>query len=153
MYNFSDQTFKTLTKHGWFPSRNLQDLKEISDALEENGYRVLKSGLAFYSSFGGIEMYVPHSVVPGNTKRVSFDIKEEIKGFFAVWVTEHYEKMSDSPLTIIGASNEYFQLLINEQNQIYAGFDDMFCLVGNSVEEAMEVLCTGKPFINLTEDE
>jgi hypothetical protein len=51
MYNFSDQTFKTLTKHGWFPSRNLQDLKEISDTLEENGYRVLKSDLAFYGHF------------------------------------------------------------------------------------------------------
>jgi hypothetical protein len=42
-------------------------------------------------------------------------------------------------------------LLMDENGQVYAGYDEYMILVGNSGAEAIEALCTGRTLIEIPE--
>lgn len=143
MTELSKQTVECLNRAGWNPNRAI-DTSEFEASLRAAGFVVSDAVLNFLKEYGGLRITYPHFKVANTQDDMHFDVSVVVRHVLPV-VVDAYAKVLGKDLCPIGeASQGYMVLLMDEQGQVYAGYDDFFVYVGSSGVAAIEALCSGK---------
>lgn len=106
--------------------------------------------LAFARSFGGIRL--EHRTYDGSAPDFShFDACMATRRFDKTWVTDDYEKLAKEKLILVGQGySGHLTFLIGDQGGFYGGYDDYFCRIGKTVEDALTRILLGSTFDKLS---
>lgn len=148
-YTFDERVKNILFKNGWSPERQINIEKYIS-VLNDNGYSINQHARKFLINLGGL--CVKHEAY-SNTEETDISEFNPIKpvGWLDPrWVEEYYQKLAKISLCLVGVGfSEHMVFLVSEKGALYGGYDDYFCLIGNSIEEGLLNLFYGHKFISI----
>ena len=143
MTEFSAKTLNLLRRAGWHEKYECKDLHRYLRALEEAGYTVYPVVEAFLRRYGGL--YIPDT----NYQPFHFDAIFAASGISINNVKLLYNPRVNTQLCVIGEA--YVVLMMGPNGKVYLGYDDFMALVGNSGEDAIEAICTGRDMTEIPE--
>lgn len=149
-YQFDEKLTSALERCGWHPKRKVKTSHYASD-WKKDGYQIFRQALEFAESFGGITLLHP-AYSGGASDESCFDPSAATRRLDRAWVVEDYERLAKEILVPVGQG--YFghlTYLIGNRGGFYGGFDDYFCKIGASVEEAMVRIIFNKEFNKLSD--
>lgn len=153
MSNFSKKTLDLLRHAGWKEDWKAAHLNEYQQILTDEGFELSDTVTQFLTRFGGLLVEHPHAQLPEETEHFHFEVIKAVEGIDPDWVKEDYSERVGKPLCIIGeAFNRYMVLAMSPDGQVYAGFDGTLVHVGQSGEDAIEALCTGRELEQVADD-
>lgn len=143
MTELSKQTAECLNRSGWDRSR-VMDTSGFEASLRAAGFNVLDAAMSFLKEYGGLRIRYPHAKVIGLEDEMHLDPSIAATHIQPVAV-EAYSKILGKELCPVGeAARGYLVLLMDEEGQVYAAYDDFLARVGASGLGAIEVLCSGQ---------
>lgn len=148
MQYLSEDIQNKLIKNGWYKERKVNIL-DTEYEWKKDGYTVFDSAVIFLESFNNLK--ITHKAY-GTTERdySIFNSLKAIKGIDPGWILEDYCLKVDTNLLPIGLGySEHLTYLIDPLYNFYAGYDDYFCQIGNSVNDFFENIFYRKKFIAL----
>jgi len=147
-YQFSDELISILERSGWSSMRKVRTNQYVSD-WKRDGYKVFQQALDFSASFG--EIRLAHPAYAGSAFDESyFDPSAATRRLDRAWVIEDYEGLAMEQLIPVGQGySGHLNYLIGDRGGFYGGYDDYFCRIGKTVEEAIEKILLGKNFERL----
>jgi len=152
MYKFSEKALTLLRKAGWSQNWEATHFSEYQKILTEEKFELSDAVTLFLKRFGGLLVKHPHAKLPSETEYFHFDVTKAVKGVDSDWVKDDYSERVGQPLCIIGeAFNRYMVLAMSPDGEVYAGFDSTLVHVGQSGEEAIENLCSGRELEKIPE--
>lgn len=139
MERFSNKVTKILQDGGWSENR-VVDTGKFEEALKKEGFQVFPSVINFLKGFGGLRFNDPGAEPPA-VSNFHF-VAEESAGGQAPYVKKHYSSVLGAELCVVGeAADNYMLLMMDERGRFFAGYEDEFMYLGDSVVEAIEALC------------
>lgn len=135
-FQFSNSTLSQLREAGWTEGYKY-DVQFAIQALAGDGFTVHTVVIDFLSNFGELEI----NVVYQKNKSFHFSATSAADMIFAERVEYLYEKRLGKKLCVIGAFSGYMTLMMDEEGQVYGGYEEEFFFVGKSGREAIEILC------------
>lgn len=127
-----------LQAYGWVPHRSI-DINNITTAWKADGYAATQVAREFAKSFGGLRIKHQAYANPNDSDESLFDPEYSVNKFDRKWTTEVYEPLIGERLCPIGIGHSgHIIYLISESGRIFGGYDDYFCLIGETVAEAFE---------------
>lgn len=146
---FSDKVLGILKSSGWKPCRKV-DTNKFVKILEAEGYTVYNSVLIFLESFGNLRIVFPSLFKDENFDTITFNIEKAVKEISHDWILEEYSERVGTKLCLIGQGfSNHMSLSMDINGKVYGGYDDFLVLIGNSGNEAIELLCTRKKFTEI----
>lgn len=146
MTELSQQTVESLNRSGWNPSRII-DTSGFEDSLRAAGFVVFDAAVNFLRQYGGLRIKYPHAKVIGMEDEMHFDPSIAVTHIQSIAV-DAYAKVIGKQLCPIGeAARGYLILLMDEDGQVYAAYDEFLAHVGTSGLEAIQALCSGKNLV------
>ena len=143
-YSFSETTLRLLHKAGWHDGYQ-KDTTDYQEALKKEGYPIHPSVISFLTRFGGLHVTHPHARVPDMEDWFDLDPAKAAANVSIRAIKNGYNKRVDNELCVIGeAFRGYMVLMMAPDDKVYAGYDDLMVSVGDSGEDAIEALCTGR---------
>jgi hypothetical protein len=113
-------------------------------SLRTEGYDVPASVLDLLGEFGGLKVTYPHAKVPDSDDYFVIDAELAVRETAKAWIDEYQRRVGATTLTPIGqAARGYLVLVMSDTGAIYAGYDDILLIVGESADRAIENLCSG----------
>ncbi|MDT0002856.1 SUKH-3 domain-containing protein [Listeria cossartiae subsp. cayugensis] len=148
-YTFDEQVTNILRKNGWYSDRfiNINNYRRI---LEEKNYYLNQGAEKFLSNLGGL--IIKHEAYSGinDTDVSGFDPTKPAAWLDPKWVKECYEDIIKEKLYPVGVGfSEHMVFFVSESGGFYGGYDDYFCLIGDSVESGLLNLFNNHNFISL----
>ena len=132
MTELSKQTVECLNRSGWVRSRVI-DTTGFEASLRAAGFVVLDAAINFLKEYGGLRIKYPHAKVTGMEDEMHFDPSIAVTHIQPIDVNV-FSKVLGKELCPIGeAARGYLVLLMDEQGQLYASYDDFLAIVGASV--------------------
>lgn len=144
---FSSLTCGLLRKAGWFEGRQV-DTTAFCESILAQGLRPNDCAIAFLSEFGGLQVVHPHWKVQESNDLTVLDPEE-------AWGAIHpsYARRIGAPFCSIGsAHNFHMVLLMTDVGHVFAGYDQILQRVGLSGDDALEAICSGRPYDEVPED-
>lgn len=138
-----NKVIESLEKSGWYSSRNI-DISIYEEAYKREGYKLSEHILEFLKQFGGMDIIIPAFRRPDSTDKVYIDPIRAINGIYRGNVLEYEERIGKSIVVIGETQNEQLVLLMAENGEIYAAFDDYLAKLGNNIYEALDTFCESK---------
>jgi len=130
--------------------RKVETSQYISD-WREGGYQIFAQALEFAESFGEITLLHP-AYSGGVSDESCFDHSAATRRLDRAWVVEDYERLAKEILVPVGQGySGHLTYLIGNRGGFYGGFDDYFCKIGASVEEAMVRIIFNKELNKLSD--
>lgn len=143
MIKFSTTTEKCLLQSGWNPERSV-DAAGYKEQLESEGYLVDTVILEFLTRFGGLYVEHPHAKVPGAIDHFSLNPVEAADSICYERVATYEERVGEKLCVVGEAFRRHMVLMMSSSGVVYAAYDDTLVRVGNSGQDALEALCTGR---------
>ncbi len=144
MPRFSTDTESLLRKAGWQEGRKI-DTTEYEQVLREEGFEIPTCVIVLLQELGGLRIVHPHAKVPGETDDFIFEAVKATYQSRADWVKDNYSHRVDKKLCSVGeASNAHMILAMSSDGEVFGGFDDFFCDIGSSGDDAIEAFCSGR---------
>lgn len=144
MQRFSTDTKFLLIKAGWQEGRKV-DITRYKQVLIEEGFEIPNCVITLLQEFGGLRIVHPHAKVPGKTDDFIFEIDKATCYHLGGLVKGNYSHRIGKKLCIIGeACDAHMLLVMSDDGEVFAGFDDFLCYVGASGDDAIESLCSGR---------
>lgn len=136
-WKFESEVFNHLQKNGWFQKRFV-NTGRYQKIWADEGYEVFPCALKFCSSFG--EMKIRHLAYNGIEDEVSnFDPFKASQELDSLWVKNKYRSLAKDNLIPIGQGGSgHLTYFISESGKFFGGFDDYFCVMGNSLNDAFK---------------
>lgn len=129
---------------GWSEDRRV-DTTEYEKCLQSEGYPVHTAVVDFLECFGGLRVVYPHPRVPQATDKFFINPMVAAAHICIERVKEDYDERVGAPLCVIGEAFDYHMtLMMDSDGKVYAGYDDTLILVGNSGDDAIEAICSGR---------
>lgn len=151
MNRFSQKTKSCLENAGWISGRSEKSLcQNYEKLLEDRNFIVNPVVKRFLEEFGGLRVFYLQN--NGNQNSFHFNVYRAVveHGHDPDWICLDYGRQVGKPLCVIGeVDSDNLVLSLSESGEVYAGCDDILMQVGNSVENALEVLCNDKEFKEL----
>ena len=142
---FSDSTNRLLAAAGWTEGRTA-DTAPMEHTLRAKGFPVFPAQKRFLARFGGLAFHNPAAVPPA-AEDWHFRIDDALRHASAV-TTAGYAKLLGAPVSVIGNGfGDYLLLVMDEDGRVYGGYDQVFLRVGDSGEDAIEALATGRELV------
>jgi hypothetical protein len=139
----SARTAECLARSGW-TSGTAINTEKYESCLKDGGFSVHKAALDFLKKYGGFRIHYPHARVEDMEDEMHFDPLITTRHIHPDKVAT-YGKIIAKHLCPIGeAARGYLVLMMDENGEVYAGYDDFFAKVGTSGVDAIETLCSGK---------
>ncbi|EOY2822107.1 SUKH-3 domain-containing protein [Listeria monocytogenes] len=148
-YTFDERVTKILRQNGWYPDRSI-NINNYRRILEERNYYLNQGAERFLSNIGGL--IITHEAYSDiNDKDVSvFDPSKPTAWLDSMWVKECYEDIIKEKLCPVGVGfSEHMVFFVSESGGFYGGYDDYFCLIGDSLESGLLNLFKDHNFISL----
>jgi len=145
---FDEKSLSLLRRAGWHSQRNVKtDLYLLNWC--KDGYTVFPHALEFARSFGGI--HLAHRGYGSDAPDEShFDPSVATRRFDRAWAVDKYEGLAKEILIPVGQGySGHLTFLIGTQGGFYGGYDDYFCRIGETVEEALANILFGRAFEKL----
>jgi hypothetical protein len=139
MYHFSEETLTVLKKNGWTEDRHV-DITDYEAYFAETQQPVSDIIREFLRSFGGIE-----AITYNKQFHIEIDLFRINPRLVGCQILHVYaEKWIQKPLCGVGESdNDIFAM--TPEGESFVIFDAYVFKIGNTVEEAVETLCTDGP--------
>lgn len=149
MFEFSNQTTKSLKESGWYPERHI-DIEQYKDSILNSDYKFFPKVEAFLRQYGGL--LIKFKVRNGIETSLNFDTIQAVEDIDPIWVqVNYYNLLKKTDLCVIGqAYTDHMTLMMDEDGRVYGGFDDYLCFIANSGEEAIEAICSNATFDKIT---
>jgi len=137
MFLFSPQVQKVLEEAGWSPSRSVPVTEWIKN-LTDVGYKPFPLAIAILENLGGLEI-----TPPTNQSNLFFPCKIVFDPVYAAssefdrikkWQEEH-----GLWLFPLGEYDPLFILMCSSGGRIFGGRESRFDLLGDSIEDALEL--------------
>jgi hypothetical protein len=107
----------------------------------------------FLREFGGLSISFPHHKVPDLVDDCHFDACHAASGVFPDRVAK-WAGQVDEPLCVIGeAFRNHMTLVMGQSGAVFAGMDDLLLKIGDSGTDAIEGLCTGRAFQEISRND
>jgi hypothetical protein len=141
--SFGARTQRCLHSAGWSETYQT-DVSSLAKALESLGIPAFPALMTFMEHFGGLRLTYPHYRDPTVVDHCHFDAISAADGVFPDRL-KSWEARIGAPLAPIGeAFHDHMTLLMTPAGGVYAGMDDVLCLIARSGEAAVGALCEGK---------
>ncbi|MGJ7555630.1 SUKH-3 domain-containing protein [Variovorax sp. RB3P1] len=150
IYQLNPKLTSALGRFGWNSARKIETNQFASD-WKKDGYKIFREALDFAGSFGGIKLV--HPAYSGELSDEShFDPSAATRRLDRAWVVEDYERLAGEVLIPIGQGySGHLTFLIGDCGGFFGGYDDYFCRMGKTVEEALDKIMFGGKFQKLSE--
>ena len=142
MPGFSEGTLSMLYRAGWSEERKV-DTTAYEQRLKDEGYEIFPIALAFLGCFGDLEIKYPNNLVPSIISGFSLNLLETLERTSLASI-QTYSRMLKTPVTVIGMESDNGLLLMNPDGKVFDVFDTWMMEVGESGEDAIEALCSGR---------
>lgn len=139
MRRFTQEIHEMLKRNGWHEGREYDYSKDI-EVLQAEGYPVFDEVMHVLREFGGLKLVVKDR---GDAKIKDVFHFNAAAGAESVYVEQLniYSKMINKRLSAIGECFSYHAILmVSDDGSIYAAYGDILWKLGDSIEEAIEVL-------------
>jgi hypothetical protein len=149
-FDFDRESFDRLKQAGWSAKRTVDTTLYLLD-WQKDGYSVFSKALKFTQSFGGIRLV--HRAYGVNTLDQShFDSSAATRRFNRKWAVDVYEGLAQEALIPVGQGySEHLTYLLGNKGGLYGGYDDYFCRIGRTVEEAVSNIIFAHQFEELSD--
>ncbi len=148
---FSDTTRTLLHDAGWTEERQV-DTQQAEDALRREGFSVHPAARAFLARFAGLQVIYPNHRVPGATHHLDLGVGAFPPDVLEPHVMRAHTRRVGGPLCYIGeAGSGFVSLVMDASGNVYAMNDDWLAWVGDSGDDAIEALCTGRELRDMVE--
>lgn len=145
---FSKTTVELLTSAGWEVGRTV-DISAIEAKLTKGGFDIFPAVRDFLTKFGNLwitfPMELPHRT---RTYYLVIDPVKIVKRFGGSdhrWMRAYKEAIG-LPMCVIGwyGPDMYYTLMMDSLGKVYCGWDDALLFAGQTGEEAIENLLSGR---------
>ena len=141
------QVLNILKKAGWYETRKLER-HALINSINGEGYPIFENVVTFLQSFGNL--IIRFANLQNNIKED--DINLNLTHAFSIEVPErvfnNYVPRIKKELVLIGTVyRDHMVLLMANDNNVYAGYDNYLCKVANSGIEAMEAIILNRNFL------
>ncbi|MDR5837787.1 SUKH-3 domain-containing protein [Caballeronia sp. LZ034LL] len=145
-YHFNLQVEKLLRENGWHPNRKIDPDAYFATILKQSGYLYHDAARGFLKQFGHLK--ITHKAYSSEESDESvFNPLEPADWVDYKWVGELYEPLAIGRLCVVGYGfSEHMAFFLSESGALYGGYDNYFCLIGDSVESGLENLFFGHDF-------
>lgn len=138
MFKFTPEAEEVLRRSGWAPSRSVV-IEAWTDRLAYEGYALTPGAARILENFGGLEITPPKNdfnlFFPS---KIVFDPIIAASGEFDR--VDSWQRDLQTTLYPLGEVLEQFILLFAQTGRIYACTDGVLDILGENLEEAMELL-------------
>ncbi|AEB75057.1 SUKH-3 domain-containing protein [Clostridium botulinum] len=141
--NIPNKVIQSLMESGWYSSRNI-DISSYEEAYKSEGYKISETIIEFLKKFGGVDIIIPAFRRHESTDKVYIDPIRAINGVYRGNVLEYEKKIGKSVVVIGETQNEQLVLIMDENGEVYAAFDDYLAKLGNNIYEALDTFCESK---------
>ncbi|WP_414500038.1 MULTISPECIES: SUKH-3 domain-containing protein [unclassified Zymobacter] len=138
-----------LMSSGWFFNRKI-NISHYVDALFDKGYFVNESAKEFLKSMGGLK--IKHASYSNDdlTEEFFVDPLKPVSWLDPRWVSDCYNKIANEEICPIGVGfSEHMVIFISESGKMYGGYDDYFCLMGDTINKGLKNLFFDRSFYQL----
>lgn len=144
MTPFSAPTQSYLSQAGWYVGRKVSTIKYRA-YLAGEGYAWFPKVAAFLEEFG--DLLVQFERQSGHLDTLNLDACDASAGFDGQWVQHDYaRRLHRASFCVIGqAYSDHLLLFMDEEGNVYGGFDDYLCFIADSGHQAIEAICTNQP--------
>ncbi|WP_210522022.1 SUKH-3 domain-containing protein [Hymenobacter terricola] len=141
---FSASTHSYLSQAGWFAGRRVSTIKYRA-YLAGEGYAWFPKVAAFLEEFGDLRVQFERESRRVDT--LNLDACDASADFDGKWVQQAYApRIGQTQLCVIGqAYSDHLLLFMDEEGNVYGGFDDFLCFIADSGHNALEAICTNQP--------
>jgi|SRR5215813_5271228 len=141
MHKLSKKSINLLLQAGWSEDRSI-DTATFEKLCKDNGMKFFPVVADFLRIFGNLRMVNPHAIPPA-AEDWQFDVAAAVK--YGANIAPYYGHRLGGDVCMIGqAQREYMLLMMNEQGQVYAGYDQLIWFVGDSGIDAINALSEGR---------
>lgn len=135
-YQFNEKLVFALEGAGWISRRKVKVSPYVLDWKNE-GYRIFPEALRFAENFGGTVLKHPGYNGEGSDESC-FDPSAASRRLDRSWVVDDYQILAKEELIPVGQGySGHLTYLLGDGGGFYGGFDDYFCRIGNTVENAL----------------
>jgi hypothetical protein len=138
----SPEVDRCLRTAGWTPSRQVETSGWLTQ-LSSEGYTVVAAARPILQSLGGLTIFPVEEDDQAFTPQ-PFDFCPLDAGSGQRDLVELWEKRLGQPLLPLGQAFGYMTLLVAGDGRILAGETDTLHLIGQDIDEALEVMITAK---------
>lgn len=94
--------------------------------------------------YGGLN--IQFTVRNGIESNLHFDVNQAVEEVDPIWVQKaYYDRLGKIDLCVIGqVYTDHLVLMMDNNGNVYGGFDSYFSFIARSGEEAIEAICTNK---------
>jgi len=131
-----------LSKAGWHEGRSV-DHRPAVDRLESEGHLLADWFPSVVSEFDGLALSFNRN---GRDDQVVLEPAEAGRRWYPATIASYAERVGCSLLPIGYSYHEHLVILVAEQGDWYAGYDDELWRIGGSAHDAMESLISGSGF-------
>lgn len=145
---FSDLTLECLKKAGWSETYRA-DMREYEQLMEKSGCPLPVPVKGFLSRFGKLTIKHPHFRVKSTEDNFHFDAMFAAAapaGHYCDDLDQYSERVGVHLYAIGEASRGYLLLMMGDNGQVYAAYDQFMIFIAQTGEEAVEALCSGREF-------
>lgn len=147
---YDSHVARILAKSGWFPARNVEASHYLS-LLESKGYVLNKNASNVLRNMGGLILTHESYSNPEETDVTEINPAKPSDWLDPKWVHEVYEKIAQDTLCPVGLGfSEHMVFFISSLGKFYGGYDDYFCLIGDTIENALNNLFFKHQFIAMS---
>jgi len=151
-YHFNAATANLLQQQGWHAGRAV-DVTRYVAAWNSEGYTASVAAKRFARCFGGLRLTHAAYRTAGQHDESVFDPVAAMNRLDSRWVKDCYEGLAGSSLCPIGSGySQHMTYFIAERGVFYGGYDDYFCRIGRTVEEALHNILVVREFKPLGSD-
>lgn len=131
-----------LSKAGWHEGRSV-DYRPALDRLESEGHLLADWFASVVGEFDGLTLNLKRN---GRDDHVVLAPAEAGRRWYPATIASYAERVGCLLLPIGYSYHEHLVLLVAEQGEWYAGYDEELWHIGDSADEAMECLFSGSGF-------
>jgi hypothetical protein len=142
MHPFSSSTLEYLVKAGWYEGRKMPLVQwlQYRACLLNEGYAWFPAVADFLEEFGGL------TIGFGRRERMETLKLDAFKAAQNRWFPDYYAlRIGKTQFCVIGLLyTDHLLLFMDDTGNVYGGFDEFLCFVGNNGADAIEALCSNK---------
>lgn len=144
---FTETVKKAVIDSGWYEGRNI-DIEHFVSYMMQEGYKLSSTIESFLKEFGDLRVsYVDKN---GLSESLHFDAVKAIKDIFLDNVLYYSHRLGNINLCVIGQGfTNHMTFMMNDEGNVFVGYDDYFYKIGNTGYEAIENICLGNALIEV----
>jgi len=120
------------------------DTSKYEELLKNAGFTVHSGAIDFLKKYGGLRIHYPHAKVANMDDEMHFDPLIIVTHVRAVDVKAYGGVVGKELCPIGEAARGYLVLMMAEDGEGYASYDNTFFRAGTSGSDAIEAFCSGR---------